>query len=53
MARQIKLRLREVLPNHTKIIIMYGATEASARLTWLDPEHFLEKSIPSAKQYQE
>jgi acyl-CoA synthetase (AMP-forming)/AMP-acid ligase II len=43
MARQIKLRLREVLPNHTKIIIMYGATEASARLTWLDPEHFLEK----------
>ncbi|MBN1576637.1 MAG: acyl--CoA ligase [Chitinispirillaceae bacterium] len=43
MARQIKLALRKALPGHTKIIIMYGATEASARLTWLDPGHFSEK----------
>jgi long-chain acyl-CoA synthetase len=43
MARQIKLALRRTLPDHTKIIIMYGATEASARLTWLDPEHFSDK----------
>lgn len=43
MPKQIKKTLREVLPEHTQIIIMYGATEASARLTWLDPEHFTEK----------
>lgn len=43
MAKQIKLDLRRVLPDHTKIIIMYGATEASARLTWLDPAYLLEK----------
>lgn len=43
MPKQIKLALRSVLPEQTKIFIMYGATEASARLTWLDPEHFSEK----------
>ncbi len=43
MAKQVKFALRAVLPEHTDIIIMYGATEASARLTWLDPEHFHEK----------
>jgi long-chain acyl-CoA synthetase len=43
MAKQIKLDLRRVLPEHTKIIVMYGATEASARLTWLDPDYFIEK----------
>jgi acyl-CoA synthetase (AMP-forming)/AMP-acid ligase II len=43
MARQIKLDLRRVLPDHTKIVVMYGATEASARLTWLDPKYFMEK----------
>ncbi|MCU0608611.1 MAG: acyl--CoA ligase [Chitinispirillaceae bacterium] len=43
MARQIKLDLRRALPDHTSIIVMYGATEASARLTWLDPERYLDK----------
>ncbi|MDD5674524.1 MAG: class I adenylate-forming enzyme family protein [Chitinivibrionales bacterium] len=43
MARQLKLDLRAALPDHTRIIIMYGATEASARLTWLDPRDFLRK----------
>jgi acyl-CoA synthetase (AMP-forming)/AMP-acid ligase II len=43
MSRKIKEELRQVLPAHTKIYIMYGATEASARLTYLEPEHFNEK----------
>ncbi len=25
------------------IVVMYGAKEASARLTWLDPNYFTEK----------
>ena len=40
MSRQIKEELREILPEHTKIYIMYGATEASARLTCLEAESF-------------
>ena len=43
MSRKIKEELRQVLPAHTKIYIMYGATEASARLTYLEPEYFNEK----------
>jgi long-chain acyl-CoA synthetase len=43
MSRQIKRELQNVLPAHTKIFIMYGATEASARLTYLDPDRFTEK----------
>ncbi len=43
MARSIKTALREVLPGHIQICIMYGATEASARLTWLDPDRFEHK----------
>ena len=43
MARAIKTALREALPDHTQICIMYGATEASARLTWLDPACFEQK----------
>jgi len=43
MARQIKLELREALPPHTKIYIMYGATEASARLSYLEPDVYLTK----------
>jgi long-subunit acyl-CoA synthetase (AMP-forming) len=52
MAKQVKLNLRRILPDHTKIIIMYGATEASARLTWLDPAYYevkmdsIGKAIP-------
>ena len=43
MARSVKTALREALPDHTQICIMYGATEAAARLTWLDPTHFEQK----------
>ncbi|MBE9570073.1 MAG: acyl--CoA ligase [Proteobacteria bacterium] len=40
MSHRIKEELRKILPKHTKIYIMYGATEASARLTYLEPEQF-------------
>jgi acyl-CoA synthetase (AMP-forming)/AMP-acid ligase II len=40
MAKSLKQELREVLPEHTQIVIMYGATEAAARLTYLDPNQF-------------
>jgi long-chain acyl-CoA synthetase len=43
MSRQIKTDLRKTLPDHTDIYIMYGATEASSRLTCLDPKRFHEK----------
>jgi acyl-CoA synthetase (AMP-forming)/AMP-acid ligase II len=43
MADRIKRDLRETLPPHTDILIMYGATEASARLTYLEPEMFTAK----------
>lgn len=43
MARSVKTVLRETLPDHTQVCIMYGATEASARLTWLDPDRFEQK----------
>jgi len=43
MARKLKEELREILPPHTKIYIMYGATEAAARLTYLEPERFEQK----------
>jgi long-chain acyl-CoA synthetase len=43
MSRQTKEELRRVLPDHTKIYIMYGATEASARLTYLEPDRFFDK----------
>ena len=46
MAKSIKLSLRKTLPKHTDIVIMYGATEASARLTYLPSEH-LESKIES------
>jgi acyl-CoA synthetase (AMP-forming)/AMP-acid ligase II len=40
MPRYLKMELRRVLPAHTKIYIMYGATEAAARLSFLAPEDF-------------
>ena len=43
MARAIKEKLRRVLPPHTEIVIMYGATEAAARLSYLEPSHFTDK----------
>ena len=43
MASSIKEKLVRVLPDHTKICIMYGATEASARLTFLEPALLKDK----------
>ena len=43
MAKQTKQELRRVLPDHTEIVIMYGATEASARLTYLEPSRFNDR----------
>ena len=43
MSKQIKKELRQVLPSHTQIYVMYGATEASARLTYLEPDAFIGK----------
>jgi long-chain acyl-CoA synthetase len=46
MPRHIKLELLKILPSHTRLVIMYGATEASARLTYVPPER-LESKIDS------
>ncbi|MGV8048724.1 MAG: class I adenylate-forming enzyme family protein, partial [Anaerolineaceae bacterium] len=43
MARAVKEKLREALPSHTELYVMYGATEASARLSYLEPEFYLDK----------
>ena len=50
MSRKVKEELRQVLPEHTDIIIMYGATEASARLTYLEPKWFQDKIESIGKQ---
>ncbi|BBO81346.1 long-chain fatty acid--CoA ligase [Desulfosarcina ovata subsp. sediminis] len=49
MASSVKKELRKVLRRHTQVCIMYGATEASARLTWLDPNRFEEKMASIGK----
>lgn len=55
MAASLKRQLRKSLPSHTSIFVMYGATEASARLTYLDPAHYemkmgsIGKAIPGVK----
>lgn len=43
MSNAIMQELRWVLPEHVKIYIMYGATEASARLAYLEPQRFEDK----------
>ena len=43
MSKQIKQELSRVLPDHTEVFIMYGATEASARLTYLEPSRLSDK----------
>jgi acyl-CoA synthetase (AMP-forming)/AMP-acid ligase II len=35
--------LRQALPRHTRVFVMYGATEATARLTYLPPERLDDK----------
>lgn len=46
MPRRVKLELLKILPSHTRLVIMYGATEASARLTYVPPER-LDSKIDS------
>ena len=43
MPRPLKEELRKILPAHTQIYVMYGATEAGARLSYLEPDRFLDK----------
>lgn len=43
MARSLKEALLAALPEQTKLYIMYGATEASARLTYVEPARLREK----------
>ncbi|MBA4366816.1 MAG: AMP-dependent synthetase [Desulfobacterium sp.] len=43
MSGQLKKELRLAMPEMTQIYIMYGATEASARLTYLEPEKYEKK----------
>lgn len=43
MDRTTKERLMQVLPERTQLFVMYGATEASARLSYVEPERLHEK----------
>ena len=43
MSREIKEKLLRALPAHTRLYIMYGATEAAARLTYVEPERLASK----------
>ncbi len=43
MPTHIKLELLKILPPHTRLFVMYGATEASARLTYVPPERLTYK----------
>jgi acyl-CoA synthetase (AMP-forming)/AMP-acid ligase II len=43
MARHTKEELLKVLPEHTKLFVMYGATEAAARLTYVEPGRIRDK----------
>lgn len=43
MSREVKEKLLQVLPPHTRLYVMYGATEAAARLTYVEPERLAEK----------
>jgi long-chain acyl-CoA synthetase len=43
MPRHLKSELRRVLPPHVEIYLMYGATEAAARLSYLEPADFDKK----------
>lgn len=43
MAAATKKKLLEVLPDQTRLVVMYGATEASARLAYVEPEMLATK----------
>lgn len=43
MAPALVRRIREALPARIQVFVMYGQTEASARLSYLPPDRLLEK----------
>ena len=43
MAATNKVKLLEILPAQTKLFVMYGATEAAARLAYVEPAMLKEK----------
>ena len=43
MPHSLKKELQKVLPDHTRLFVMYGATEASARLAYLPPEQLMRR----------
>jgi len=43
LARHTKEELLKTLPEHTEMFVMYGATEAAARLTYVEPERVRDK----------
>lgn len=43
LARHTKEELLKVLPEQTKLFVMYGATEAAARLTYVEPHRLPDK----------
>ena len=43
MGKRLTTRLRDALDPATRLFVMYGQTEATARLTWLPPERLDEK----------
>lgn len=43
MSKAVKEKLRDILPSHAEIIVMYGATEAAARLSYLEPSRFNDR----------
>lgn len=43
MPQALTRRLRDALP-HVRLVVMYGQTEATARLAWLPPERIDEKA---------
>jgi len=43
LASHTKVDLIKALPEHTKLYVMYGATEASARLTYVEPHRLHDK----------
>ena len=43
MSPALTRRLREALPGRIELYVMYGQTEASARLSWLPPDRLADK----------
>lgn len=43
MSPALQRKIREALPERIRLYVMYGQTEASARLSWLPPERLADK----------